>query len=129
MNAPDNHFERHARALYREAGRRIDPATAGRLRAARREALAAANTPAQHRLARVLVPAGAFAAVAFAALMMWSPLPYGLQAPSQAISATQTGEIDADLLPPDPASADPSLVQNLDFYGWLATNDSSQATR
>lgn len=37
MNAPDN-LERRARELYREASRRIDPATAGRLRAARREA-------------------------------------------------------------------------------------------
>jgi hypothetical protein len=52
MNAPDN-LERRARALYREASRQIDPATAGKLRAARREALAAAAAPAHERFARM----------------------------------------------------------------------------
>jgi hypothetical protein len=31
---------------------------------------------------------------------------------------------DSDL-PPDADSADPTLYQNLDFYGWLAANDTS----
>ncbi|SFR85557.1 hypothetical protein SAMN05216570_0032 [Dyella sp. OK004] len=128
MNAPDNNnLERRARALYREASRNVDTATAGRLRAARREALAAANAPAQHRLARVLVPASAFAAVAFAALMMWSPMQQRASSASSSAVAAQTAEVDGDL-PPDPTSADPSMVQNLDFYDWLATSD-SQASR
>ncbi|WP_266169305.1 hypothetical protein [Dyella subtropica] len=127
MNAPDNNLERRARTLYREASRRIDPVTAGRLRAARREALAAASTPAHPRFTRVLVPASAFAAVAFAALMMWSPMYPNAQAPESSAS-TVAVEVDGDL-PPDPSAADPTLVQNLDFYGWLATNDDSQAGR
>jgi len=31
-------------------------------------------------------------------------------------------------LPPDPEQADPNLYQNLDFYGWLAANDSQPPT-
>ena len=125
MNAPDN-LERRARELYREASRRIDPATAGRLRAARREALAAATAPAHLRFARMLVPAGAFAAIAVAALMVFSPRD---SAPVQAPGATQTVEATDGDLPPDLGNTDPSLMQNLDFYDWLATNDSSQASR
>jgi len=125
MNAPDN-LERRARELYREASRRIDPATAGRLRAARREALAAAAAPAHLRFARRLVPAGAFAAIAVAALMVFSPRD---SAPVQAPGATQTVEATDGDLPPDLGNTDPSLMQNLDFYDWLATNDSSQASR
>ncbi|MEV8522512.1 hypothetical protein ABZR86_22140 [Dyella marensis] len=125
MNAPDN-LERRARELYREASRRIDPATAGRLRAARREALAAAAAPAHLRFARMLVPAGAFAAIAVAALMVFSPRD---SAPVQAPGATQTVEATDGDLPPDLGNTDPSLMQNLDFYDWLATNDSSQASR
>lgn len=132
MNAPDNNanasdsLERRARALYREAGRRIDPATARRLRAARREALAAAQVPAHARLVRGLVPAGAFAALALAVLMVFSPASNDV-APAQAIHGAQA-EADADL-PPDLSNTDPTLMQNLDFYDWLATNDASQASR
>jgi len=124
MNAPDN-LERRARELYREASRRIDPATAGRLRAARREALAAAAAPAHLRFARMLVPAGAFAAIAVAALMVFSPRD---SMPVQEQGVAQTVEADGDL-PPDLSNTDPSLMQNLDFYDWLATNDASQASR
>lgn len=124
MNAPDN-LERRARALYREASRQLDPATAGKLRAARREALAAAAAPVHARFARMLVPAGAFAAIAVAALMVFSPRD---SAPVQAPGAAQTVEADGDL-PPDLSNTDPSLMQNLDFYDWLATSDASQASR
>lgn len=126
MTAPDN-LERRARALYREAGRRIDPATAGRLRAARREAMAATAAPAHARLVRRLMPAGAFAAIALAVLMVVSPVSRD-SAPAQGASNVQTVEADGDL-PPDLNNTDPSLMQNLDFYDWLATNDASQASR
>ncbi|MEY2160797.1 DUF3619 family protein [Rhodanobacter sp. FW106-PBR-LB-2-11] len=46
MTTPDKHFERRARELWHEAAQRIDPATAGRLRAARRQALATTRAPA-----------------------------------------------------------------------------------
>ena len=117
----DERIARRARALYREASQRINPATAGRLRAARREALNAAKTPQRHT-ARWLVPTGAFAAIAFAMLMMWQPLSHGPRVPtSQPVSLEQSVEADSDL-PPDAEKTDPNLYQNLDFYGWLAAN-------
>jgi hypothetical protein len=129
MNAPDNHLERRARELYREAARHLDPVTAGRLRAARRAAIDGTDRSSlSHRLLQLLLPAGAFAAVAFAALMLSSPVqgPAG-NAPASALS-TPTAEVDGDL-PPDAAAADPTLYQNMDFYGWLAKNGDSQANR
>jgi hypothetical protein len=115
-----------ARALYQEASRQIDPATAGRLRAARRRALEAAQ-PTPARLApRLLLPAGAFAVLALATLMIWQPSHHTDHAPSRAATAIPATDADSDL-PPDADSADPQLYQNLDFYGWLAANDRVKA--
>jgi hypothetical protein len=129
MNAPDNHLERRARELYREAARQLDPAIAARLRSARRAALAGAHGGSlAHRLSQLLLPAGAFAAIAFAALMLSSPAenPHSA-APAGLVPASV---LDADSeLPPDAAAADPALYQNMDFYGWLARNGESQASR
>ncbi|WP_243047584.1 hypothetical protein [Dyella sp. RRB7] len=129
MNAPADHLERRARELYREAARQIDPATAARLRAARRSALAGADGSSfAHRLLQLLLPAGAFAAIAFAALMLSSPAENPTSgAPVGTLSAT-VADTDGDL-PPDAAAADPALYQNMDFYGWLAKNGNSQASR
>ena len=132
MNAPkhslDNQsFERRARALYREAAHAIDPATAGRLRAARRTALEATRTPVQPRGVRMLLPTGALAAVALAMLMAWSPLQNrGNDALQAQMNVAKVIEADTDL-PPDPDSADPGMVQNLDFYDWLASNNNSSS--
>ena len=130
---PDNRqhkaFEQRARELYHEAAQRIDPVTAGRLRAARREALAAAQAPQRHT-ARWLIPTGAFAAIALAALMVWQPLPH--RAPSPPTQVANATDASADLdneLPPDADKTDPNLYQNLDFYGWLAANNSQPANR
>ena len=129
MNAPDNHLERRSRELYREAARHIDPTTVERLRAARRKAIeGAGRSSLSQRLLQLLLPAGAFAAVAFAALMLTSPVrgPSGVS-PVGSL-AGPTAEVDGDL-PPDAAAADPTLYQNMDFYGWLARNGDSQANR
>jgi hypothetical protein len=129
MTSPDERIERRARALYRQASQQLDPAIAGRLRAARREALQPARSP--HRVARLLLPAGAFAVIALAALMVWQPH-RGAPAPTvpAAAVATAPGATQDDgELPPDADSADPNLYQNLDFYGWLAANDSAAPTR
>jgi hypothetical protein len=133
MNSSDKDFEKRARALYQEAAHRVDPVTAGRLRAARRTALEAATTQASpHHRARVLVPAGALAAVALAALMIWQPTPRPHDNPSaqQAdIASAATGsEPDAEVLPPGADKADPGLYQNLDFYSWLAANQSGSSS-
>ncbi|WP_449429116.1 hypothetical protein [Rhodanobacter umsongensis] len=130
---PDNRqhkaLEQRARELYHEAAQRIDPVTAGRLRAARREALAAAQAPQRHA-ARWLIPTGAFAAIALAALMVWQPLPHrtATNPARMANAADQSTDLDSEL-PPDADKTDPNLYQNLDFYGWLAANDSKPANR
>jgi len=126
MTAPDERFEQRARALYHQASADLDPVMAGRLRAARRTALQPA--PSSHRAARLLLPAGAFAAIALAVLMVWQPY---RGAPTQAVPAiagTGASQDDSEL-PPDADSADPNLYQNLDFYGWLAANDSTAPAR
>ncbi|HEV2621226.1 MAG TPA: DUF3619 family protein [Frateuria sp.] len=125
MTPDSDKFARRARALYLEAGRQLDPSTAERLRAARRQALAASH-PAPHRFtSRLLLPAGAFAVLALATLMIWQPLRHADSATPQEASATQTADADVEL-PPDADSADPQLYQNLDFYDWLAANDTAQ---
>lgn len=124
MTTPDKPFEQRARELYLDAARQLDPATAGRLRAARREALAAAEKPVHHAT-RWLIPSGACAAIALAAVLAWPSLPRsGTPAPTAASTMASATEND-NTLPPDPEQADPNLVQNLDFYGWLAANDTS----
>jgi hypothetical protein len=130
MNAPPENFERRAREIYREASQHVDPVTAGRLRTARREALASSAHAAKHRAGRWLIPSSAFAMLALAALMVWQPLPHRAATPSAHVAAaTQTNaDIDNDL-PPDADQTDPNLYQDLDFYGWLAANDNQPARR
>ena len=130
MTTPDNQFEQRARELWNDAAQRLDPATAGRLRAARRQALEAAQAPTR-RAVRWLIPTGAFAVIALATMMVWQPLPQhrastATQAIGSAIDAS--ADLDSDL-PPDADQTDPNLYQNLDFYGWLAANNHRTATR
>jgi hypothetical protein len=119
MSQHDHELERRARELYLRASRDVDPVTAGRLRAARRTALAG---PTSHSAARrILIPASAFAVVALASLMVWQPL----GGPTADAPATvQTVDVsDPNDLPPDADVTDPSLYQDLQFYSWLAYND------
>lgn len=125
MTSPDERIEQRARALYHQASQQLDPAITGRLRAARRAALQPVLP--SHRVARLLLPAGAFAVIALAALMVWQPH-RGAPAPTvpaAAIASMPGAPQDDSELPPDADSADPTLYQNLDFYGWLAANDST----
>jgi ferric-dicitrate binding protein FerR (iron transport regulator) len=125
MNSSDKQFEKRARALYQEATQRIDPVTAGRLRAARRTALGAASAQTSpHHRARLLLPFGALAAMALAALMIWQPAPHQPESSQPAAAMATATDPDSEL-PPGADKADPGLYQNLDFYGWLAANDSS----
>lgn len=123
MNAPDSSLQHRARMLYREAAQHIDPVTAGRLRAARRTALAAA-APAS-RMMRLL-PTGAVA-FTLLVLMAWSPLLNhpNMPLPESSAVAGPIADVDSEL-PLDAVNADPKLYQNLDFYGWLATDGSHQ---
>jgi hypothetical protein len=134
MNSSDKDFEKRARALYQEAAHRVDPVTAGRLRAARRTALQTATAHASsHHRARVLVPVGALAAMALAALMIWQPTPRSNDNPANqqanVASAPVAAEQDVEVLPPGADKTDPSLYQNLDFYSWLAANQSGSSSQ
>lgn len=118
MSQLDRELERRARDLYLRASRDVDSATAGRLRAARRTALAAPHESAARRF---VLPAGAFAVIALASLMMWQPG----NSPSPPPVMTQTADSGPADLPPDADSADPALYKDLQFYSWLAYNDTS----
>ncbi len=124
---PGMPLEQRARELHREACQRIDPVTAGRLRAARRQALAA-PTHAAHRATRWLLPTGAFAALALAALMVWQPQQRHVDVSQEQAAGVAQVTVDTDSeLPPDADKVDPNLYQNLDFYGWLAANGGQNA--
>ncbi|MDQ6647818.1 MAG: hypothetical protein M3Y93_11400 [Pseudomonadota bacterium] len=136
MNAPDHRPEsrldqqlgQRARQLYQRAAQNIDPDTADLLRAARRKALQSAEAP-QPRVSRWLIPTGAFAVLALAALMMWQPVPqHHATAPMQASGTSAAADLESDL-PPDADQTDPNLYQNLDFYGWLAASNAGPAAR
>lgn len=123
MTAPDNHLAQRAHELYDRAAQQLDPEVHARLHTARLHALAAAHEGDRHRLgvgARWLLPSGACAVIVLAAVTLWQPLQQS-RSPASA-SAAQGSEIDNEL-PPDAAQNDPQLYQNLDFYGWLASND------
>ena len=129
MNSSDDRFVQHIRELYREAAQQVDPATSARLRAARAQALATPRHDEHGFGARWLVPGGAFAAIALAAVVAWQPLAQLSPHPTVAVSSA-VGNDDADAdLPPDADQTDPQLYQNLDFYGWLAANDSRGSNR
>jgi hypothetical protein len=150
MTSPDNHstdlsrdrateLEHRLRARYLEAGDKLDAHTAGRLRAARRTALQALAAPTRSRLGftgmarartlqRVFLPAGAFAMIVLASLMIWQPARHP-PASAHRTAATLAAPDPDNELPPDPDSTDPTLYQNLDFYDWLAANNSGKAMR
>ncbi len=123
---PHEPFEQRARELWREAARQVDPVTAGRLRAARRDALQEARKPGR-QATRWLIPSGAVAAIVLAAMMVWQPLPHAPAPAQDNHAASMTRETDI-ALPPDAEQADLALYQNLDFYAWLAANDRQPTT-
>lgn len=130
MTSPDKpteqRIEQRARAVFLRASEDLDPAIARRLRTARREAMQVRR--ASPLTARLLLPAGAFAVIALATLMVWQPRHENRVVPAPATAASGAGTDDNEL-PPDADSADPGLYQNLDFYGWLAANDGARTAR
>jgi hypothetical protein len=98
-----------AHALFGSASEHIDGDTLRRLRAARVTAL---GTPRRRNLLPVLVPAGALAAAALALAVVWHPL----RAPGSAPAVAGTGALLASA-----NSSEVDMAQNLDFYGWLAS--------
>lgn len=121
MSHLEDDIARRAHDLYRRASNDTAPSVAGQLRAARRIAMAA---PTGSAATRFLLPAGAFAVIALAAIMVWP----SAERPA-ALHPTIAMAVDADSdLPPDADSADPAMVEHLEFYSWLAA-DTSQGKR
>lgn len=130
MSTPDNKFEQRVRGLWHEAAQRIDPATTGRLRAARRQALQSTQTTTARPHVRWLIPSGAFAAIALVAMLAWQPMPRDTVKPAGTVAGTANVATAQDNdLPPDADQVDPGLVQNLDFYSWLAANNSTPSNQ
>ena len=103
-------FEKRTREVLDESAGRLDGRTRSRLTQARHAALAQLDQPARHWW-RSYVPAGAAAAVAVLAVVMWSP----------GTDRQQAGPVvDIELL----ADADaPDFVddgEDLEFYEWAA---------
>ena len=93
------------RALYSRLADSLDAGTAGRLRAARRDAVAGRARSSRQGWA---LPAGAFAAAVLAAgLAWWQPTP--APAPATDVAMPDATEIDALVIEEDP-----------EFYAWLA---------
>lgn len=104
-------FEKRTREVLDESAGRLDGRTRSRLTQARHAALSQLEQP-QRRWWRSFVPAGAAAAVAVLAVVMWSP-----SSPDQPLAGP--GD-DMELL----ADADaPDFVNDgldLEFYEWAA---------
>lgn len=117
----DNEVEARARVIFRNACEGTDSYHALRLGLARRKAL---NAGTGHSALRVWEPlAGAAACCALVVGVMWMrpvnrAVPDTSIASSAPIVANQNGE---DELAPEVNSNQMEMVQNLDFYRWLAT--------
>jgi hypothetical protein len=108
-------FEKRTRELLDESAARLDGRTRSRLTQARHAALDRLERPP--RLGwRVLVPAGAAAAVAMLAVLMWRPDAPGVPTIAQAESPVEDLELLTDAEAPDFAEAG----DDLEFYEWAA---------
>ena len=103
-------FEKRTREVLDESAGRLDGRTRSRLTQARHAALAQLEQPARHWW-RSYVPAGAAAAVAVLAVVLWE----GPTKPPLASSADDM-ELLADADAPDFVDE----VEDLEFYEWAA---------
>jgi hypothetical protein len=124
----DADFERRARAAFDASVDELDAATRSRLNRARQRALAAATGRADASGSRwwaTWAPAGAVAAAALAAVLLWrSPAPEDVTAVT---AANPPNDVQQDPLELLAAGEDLDLAAeaDLDFYAWveLATAD------
>ena len=119
--APDRAFDDAARAHYREAAATLPLALQGRLRAARRAALAGPSAASAWRLA---MPLAAMATAVFA-------LGIGLRMHAPPVTPAATGAGTVATRPAIPSAAPPgdaeasllTLEDDPDFYLWLGTGE------
>lgn len=117
MTGGNDRFVARARAVFDEGVRGIDGNTLSRLTQARHAAVAQLGKPAIWRSA--WMPAGALAAAAVLAVVLWMPASQGPATPALlAVTATDDFELlatsdDLDLLDED-----------IEFYAWAAQAES-----
>lgn len=120
----DAAVEARARAIFRAACEGTDSYHALRLGLARRKAL---NARGKHPALRVWAPlAGAAACCALAAGVVWVRPDARIAPATRVVSSAPivTGQNDEDEVLPEVGSTQMEVVQNLDFYRWLATQPS-----
>ena len=104
-------FEKRTQEVLEESAARLDGRTRSRLTQARHAALAQLEQPARHWW-RSYVPAGAAAAVAVLAVVMWS----GPRRSRRSASPVEDMELLADADAPDFVDDG----EDLEFYEWAA---------
>src|SRR5262245_4548255 len=105
-------FEKRTSELLEESTSRLDGHTLSRLTRARHAALGQLQRPARHRW-WMFAPAGAAAAVAIVALVMWPGRPPVDKGPSSALE-------DLEFLTDADASEIVADGEDLEFYEWAA---------
>ena len=108
-------FEKRAQEVLEESAGRLDGRTRSRLTQARHAALAQLAQPARHWW-RAYIPAGAAAAVAVLAVVLWSGGPLGRSPTSPAVSPVDDLELLADAEAQDFVDDG----EDLEFYEWAA---------
>jgi len=113
-SGPDG-FEKRTLELLDESTARLDGRTQSRLTQARHAALDRLERPARFGW-RTLVPAGAAAAVAMLAVLLWRPETTTVPATAHIESPVEDLELLTDAEAPDFADAG----EDLEFYEWAA---------
>lgn len=109
-------FEKRTQEVLEESAGRLDGRTRSRLTQARHAALAQLTQPARHWW-RAYVPAGAAAAVAVLAVVIWS---------GQSVRAPTAGPVeDMELLADADAPDFAADGDDLEFYEWAAGESES----
>jgi negative regulator of sigma E activity len=114
MTEPTN-FEKRTQEVLEESTARLDGRTRSRLTQARHAALGQLAQPARHWW-RSYVPAGAAAAVAVLAVVIWSGPLNGTKPLAQVASPVEDMELLADAEAPDFVNDG----EDLEFYEWAA---------
>src|SRR5688572_6173609 len=109
-------FEKRTQEVLEESTARLDGRTRSRLTQARHAALGQLERPARFAGWRTYLPAGAAAAVAVLAVVMWSGPRSPDSLPAQATNAVDDLELLADIEAPDFAAE----ADDLEFYEWAA---------
>jgi hypothetical protein len=111
-------FEKRTREVLEESTSRLDGRTLSRLTQARHAALDRAQRPARHWW-RTYVPAGAVAAVALLAVLVWIGQPVSETTPISA-QGTQNSLEDLEFLTDADAPEFVADGEDLEFYEWAA---------